>query len=360
MGFSFRRSITVDHTKVPNTDQTDFAVLVAGTYTYLKTYANGGKVMSASGYDIGFYSDSALTTPLNWEVESYAAASGAVVYWVKLASVSHTSDTVFYMAYGDSSVVGDLSHGTLAWDSSYQGVWHLPNLFGIISAADSTSNGKNGTLHATPTAVTAQIGGGVAFVGASSQYISFPTLPALSNVSAFSMEMWAKSAGMIGQGSGSALAHLTWDGAGTIYCFFDSVATNFASVAFSEATAFHHIALVYDGSLSAANRAKLYVDGVLQTLTITGTIPASIAADSSAFEVGRDVANGIYTTGSLDEIRISSATRSADWITSEYNNQSSPSGFYTLGSEIELVVTVDKWHPRTEQPYVPRPVINSY
>ena len=37
--------------------------------------------------------------------------------------------------------------------------------------------------------------------------------------------------------------------------------------------------------------------------------------------------------GSLDEIRVSNTVRSADWIATEYNNQSSPATFYILGSE---------------------------
>src|SRR5204862_4069024 len=35
----------------------------------------------------------------------------------------------------------------------------------------------------------------------------------------------------------------------------------------------------------------------------------------------------------LDEVRLSSSTRSATWITTEYNNQSSPGTFITIGSE---------------------------
>jgi hypothetical protein len=36
--------------------------------------------------------------------------------------------------------------------------------------------------------------------------------------------------------------------------------------------------------------------------------------------------------GMIDEVRVSSTARSADWITAEYNNQSSPSTFYSVGS----------------------------
>ena len=35
-------------------------------------------------------------------------------------------------------------------------------------------------------------------------------------------------------------------------------------------------------------------------------------------------------TGYMDELRIASVIRSADWILTEYNNQNSPSTFYTV------------------------------
>jgi hypothetical protein len=35
----------------------------------------------------------------------------------------------------------------------------------------------------------------------------------------------------------------------------------------------------------------------------------------------------------MDEVRVSDVARSADWIATEYNNQSSPGTFCALGSE---------------------------
>jgi hypothetical protein len=43
--------------------------------------------------------------------------------------------------------------------------------------------------------------------------------------------------------------------------------------------------------------------------------------------------SGFGKTGDIDEFRISTLVRSADWIKTEYNNQSSPSTFETFGSE---------------------------
>src|SRR5690349_18662985 len=98
-GYSFRRSITIDHTKVPNTDQTNFPVLISGTYSYLATTANGGDVTNANGYDIIFTSDAGGTSLLPFEQESYSASTGALNYWVQVPTVSHTTDTVIYIFY---------------------------------------------------------------------------------------------------------------------------------------------------------------------------------------------------------------------------------------------------------------------
>jgi len=57
--------------------------------------------------------------------------------------------------------------------------------------------------------------------------------------------------------------------------------------------------------------------------------------------LGGDTANGSeYLDGSLDEVRISTTTRSADWIATEYQNESSPSTFYSIGSAAQGTITV--------------------
>src|SRR3990167_8867533 len=66
-GFLYSRSITIESDLVPST-QTDFPVLISGTYdgtggtADLRTVGNGGKVENASGYDVGFYTNSDCST----------------------------------------------------------------------------------------------------------------------------------------------------------------------------------------------------------------------------------------------------------------------------------------------------------
>ena len=115
-----QRSMTIDHTKVPST-QSNFTVLVSVTDPALKTVANGGHVANANGYDIGFYADSGGAIKLKWEVEQYNGTTGNLIAWVKIPSVSSSTDTVFYLMYGDSAINTDQSDPLNTWDSNFKG-----------------------------------------------------------------------------------------------------------------------------------------------------------------------------------------------------------------------------------------------
>ena len=155
--YTYRRAITIDHTKVPNTDQNSFPVLVSGTYSYLASIANGGKVQSSSGYDIIFTSDASGNTKLDHEIESYNATTGAVNFWVRIPTVSHTADTIIYMQYGNSSITTSQENKSGVWQVGYQSVYH----FGSTLGADSGSAGYGLSQTGTVGSVTGKISGGV-------------------------------------------------------------------------------------------------------------------------------------------------------------------------------------------------------
>src|SRR5215813_10993054 len=163
--YTYRRSITIDHTKVPNTDQTNFPMLISGTYSYLATTANGGNVQNANGYDVIFASDTGCATKLDHEVETYTATTGAVNYWVRVPLLSHTSDTTIFLCYGNSSVTTDQSNKTGVWDANYKGVWHLSDGT-TLNASDSTTTGNNGTSSGA-VAAGGREDGGASFNGTS-------------------------------------------------------------------------------------------------------------------------------------------------------------------------------------------------
>lgn len=65
-------------------------------------------------------------------------------------------------------------------------------------------------------------------------------------------------------------------------------------------TLWHSLTGVFDGGLSTnANRAKLYLDGVQQTLSFTGTIPATAPTSSASIRLGANEAAATFADGDI-------------------------------------------------------------
>jgi hypothetical protein len=342
MAFSYYKTVTIDHTKVPST-QSNFPVLVSVTDADLKTVGNGGYVQNSSGYDVGFYSDSALTTKLDWETERYIASTGEVIYWVRISSVSSSSDTVFYMAFGDSGISTDQSNKTGVWDSNYKEVMHLADGT-TLSVTDSTGNSNTGTNNSAA-ATTGKVDGAASFNG-SSAYISLPngfasnfsggkfTLSAW--VYANSLPTWGTIIKNWGESAGGAFHFGLYSSDGTLDLFVSNSggsAANTNEGATFPTGSFQHVVAVADGSFirlyrngSAVGSPTAYDGTLLTSFTYT-----NIAAKPSDTGGAAGAAAG-YWDGKIDEIRISDSARSADWITAEYNNQNSPGTFESFGS----------------------------
>ena len=71
----------------------------------------------------GFTPTPGGVTKLKWQVEKYDGTTGNLIAWVKIPSVSSSSDTVFYLFYGDSSINTDQSDPPNTWDANFKGVW---------------------------------------------------------------------------------------------------------------------------------------------------------------------------------------------------------------------------------------------
>jgi hypothetical protein len=85
------------------------------------------------------------------------------------------------------------------------------------------------------------------------------------------------------------------------------------------------------GVLDAAT-AQLYLDGAALAMRVS--TPGVVPADTVTASIGGVAGN--LADGTIDEVRVSSMVRSADWIVTEYNNQSAPSSFAAIGSEAVL------------------------
>ena len=329
--FAFHRSITIDKTKVPNTDQIDFPILFNGTYSYLKTVANGGGVQSNSGYDIFFFSDAALTIQLKWEIEKYVPTTGEVIFWVKVPTVATAVDTVIYIAYGDATKVTFQGDAPNVWNSGYEAVYHLTN-GSVLSANDSTSNGNNGSLGTFgPDPATGYLDGGALGISGNSPNIGLGTGTSLNISGTITLSCWANftNVGILQNviSKGFEDYRLRLNGLSIDLGSFDGT-DHQASYSSSITTGvWYYISGGYNGTTW-----YLYLDGVQvassvdATGAIAGVNPSALMANASGASR--------FMEGYLDEARISSVFRNADWTATEYNNQSSPSTFYSISAPL--------------------------
>lgn len=334
--FGFYTPVTIDHTKVGGSDASNYPVLITGNVAQLKTVANGGHVQNANGFDLRPYSDTGASSALSFELVSYDATAGTFEMRVKIPTVSHTVDTTFYLFYGDATITTDGS-STATWDTSYSGVWHLPN-GSSLSANDSTANANNGTLVGTPTPTTGQIDGAANFSG--SNYIEITDNGALNESGDYAIECWleggssqASFAGIVVKvadvlnnqayglqlNSGSNLAVFYADN----ISHFD---TGISAASVTDGAA-HSIVITKNTSTIAS-----YLDGAF----VTSASPGTQGTGTGVLRIGIERTTAQGWAGWIDEVKVSSVARSADWVTASYNNESSPSTFVSYGTEVPL------------------------
>lgn len=329
-----RKSIVVDHSKVSGTTTlTNFPMLVSVIDPDLKHTSHGGKVGKTDGTDILFTSSDG-STKLDHEIEKYASTTGELIAWVKIPSLSPTTTTSTYIYFGNSGA-SDQQNVSGVWDASYLGVYHLKDGT-TLSGIDSKGN-SNGTITGA-VATAGQIDGAAAFNG--SDYIqtnqtitSAVTLSAWINTNdIYSRKMiYDKDASSEGQW----WFETTRTNVGNVVF---AIGSNIAGYAISETTtntitanAWYYVTATWDKS-SESGILRIYVNGTEASYysqnSKTTDAPTSV---SEPAYIGRNVRYGVYGDwdGELDEVRISNTKRSADWIKTEYNNQYSPSTFYS-------------------------------
>jgi hypothetical protein len=68
-------------------------------------------------------------------------------------------------------------------------------------------------------------------------------------------------------------------------------------------TNWQHVSVVYDGSLAAASRVAIYIDGVKSATSATlGTIPTSLTSSTADLEIGRWEGLGRYFDGNIASV----------------------------------------------------------
>ncbi len=337
------------------------------------------RVSSPSGYDIVFRGEDSVTCgggqstcTLDHEIERWDGATGTLVAWVRVPSLSGT--TVIYMYYGNKQVTSSTEAPRAVWDAGYVGVWHLGeqgagnvNEYRDSSRYGNHGRGGRGAVAATPARLplaSGKIGYGEHFGNTPDGTYDFietsddGTLRITGNQ--ITLESWVKHNITINTAHGTPpqtsnpygiLNAKGWNDGYSLLLLGEGFSCGGAithpCVAFNlpgktdELTTpsaaplgsnqWHHVVATYDGTTM-----RVFVDGGNQgSRAKTGNVSPTGGGEAVWIGHGDQPEDRAWSgqfEGDLDELRISRVARPASWIATQFNNQNSPGAFYSVGA----------------------------
>jgi hypothetical protein len=329
--WTYRKSITIDSSLV-DADLTDFPVMISVSDADLASKAQ------ADGDDIAFADISG--TKLDHEIEYYNSTTGTLVSWVRIPSVSSSTDTVFYIYYGNSLATNQ-ENPTGVWTSDYTLVLHLDETTG--NHTDSTSYASDAEpLGGVNQSAVGKIDGADFFDGVN-DVVQVEHREGLAefNVS-FTVSCWfylesnstTKTLLNKYNTTGADRAwYVQYRPFATVQIALvgseDGTTTQQWWTAYTPANkTWYHLAVVWQ----ADTAPTFYINGAQSATSGIGTISNIHNNTATPLYIGDNYASDEFH-GILDEVRITNGTRSADWISASYRNQDSPQTFYSVGSE---------------------------
>ena len=268
-------------------------------------------------------------TPFPYEIERWDALTEHAEVWVRIDTVyGNGREQFIVMKWGDSSAIGQ-SNGARVFDTAqgFAGVWHMSENpeAGENAIKDRTASGYNGTANGSMAAGNSVPGtiGAALYLDGDDDYIDVGQL----NVSgSYSLSCWIYADDL------SSARRFIWKeyyytlwydaigGGIRVEHFVDSLVwrgiyqDNFRLVPLNAKT-WYYLAGTFDG-----DKIRLYVNGELRDSTQTiGNNPHQSREPLSLG--GR---TGEFFKGIMDEVRIETKARSADWIRLCYRNQKHP------------------------------------
>jgi len=283
----------------------------------------------AGGADIRF-SKSDNVTPLQYEIDQWSTEPGdsSAAIWVKLDTVYAATGTAIVMHWGNADSI-DGSNPDGVFTNGYLGVYHLKEGAGPFADASPNHRIATGTGTTATGAVNGLIGKADSLNG-TTQYISAAAMP-IDNAS-YSASCWVKRARInyedqfISQGNAEQcdnVQEISCQGDNTIFTGH-WCSDLYCGTTLTDLTNFHFFTSTFD----AATRAlTLYFDGALiQSITAA----ALLNTGGAPFHIGfRDV-NLSFGNAVIEEVRMSSIKRDADWIKLDYQSQKAGAGLIEI------------------------------
>ena len=329
---SFFNTITINPPSGVTVASSGFPLLIYGTYSQLKTVANGGHVTNSNGYDILFSTTPDMSGLIPFELVSYSATTGAVQFWVSVPTLAaHGTNTVIYILHGFPSIVTNQSNPSGVWDdNNFVSALHLENSYTDSVVSSLTSFVLSGSGSFSP----GEIGQGSYLTGG---YLTSPSSAPLSP-GALTFSAWCKPAALSNAYSGIGSIDDPTNGwtimvksngklavylvaGGTVASSYDGTGLYTLSTGVWQHVAFTTVVTIGEYLIG-------YVNGLQDAVVHAGS---NFNASSSTYLIGDDgLTGGRVFSGRIDEPHISNVVRTPSWILAEYANQSSPATFYTV------------------------------
>jgi len=335
--FNYSKKITINHSQVAE-NLYGFPVLINLTNDE-DLFAH---CINNSGYDVAFFNESNITKfpheieYWNWDIPNSTVDA---YIWVNVSFISATSNTVFYMYYGNNNTNQENITGT--WSNNYAAVYHCTGL-SALNIDDSTINNNNadgddGNVNYNQ---NYPIYKGFAFDGSGDQVnisgstwlnnsmeVAFATWIFINNNAQpdgifFSRGIYACGIGLDG---GQHYKIYVNDGSNKRETF----STNTISTG-----SWHYLVGTYNGNENPG-WIELYVDGKNVSTNTDGTGTGGIWQNDvfyfgyDNFEVAR------HLNGAIDDLQVLTTNVSAGWVLTNYNmiNNMTNGGFFNLGPE---------------------------
>ena len=256
-------------------------------------------------------------------------------------TLSGTVDTTFRLYYDNPAVATqplptDTYGSENVWNSSYDGVWHFEETSGTY--LDSTGNSADSTTEAPNARTNTGIAGNAPDFDAATEYVN---LPDVLNDGQFTIELWFNPTWNGNDNTAHNFFDLT---ANPIYFYLGKQNDNNLQFFFESAddsdiqinygiggvvTAGNWYYQVGAGQFSGSSHI-MYLNGAqVGTSAIAanqkGTLSSSmrIGSPGDTYGVPQGDADAI-----IDEVRVSTGMQDPNWISTVYNNMSSPGTFF--------------------------------
>ena len=351
-GYEHRKKITLNSSQISGSAaHTNFPVMIKLTESDLKSTSNGGGVENPSGYDI-IFTQSDGSTLLDHELQNYSSTTGALLCWVRMPTLSPTTDSTIYLYFGKTGIYSDPSD-TSTWNSNYLAVWHLEDLTDAAGTYTLTN-------HNTVVNSSGYLGSAREFDGDGDDLEELKADTWLDGLSDLTISLWVK-ADVVGTDKGLIYGDdpdasdrrvmirqdASGEKGGGTNVYRTAMRVNDSGTKRNQRLESSDGSATTNWQYLSLNRADgsapdFYIDGSLDTPSWHNTRAGTTILNDKLL-IGKGSKDGSTSSwdGLIDEVRFSNVKLSADWVATEYNNMSAPGTFHTVSTANELPTLTD-------------------